>query len=172
MPVLEPIDCHCLKLIRSDTANNKEIAQPLIDRAVNYKKSDFAAAIESRARGVDLILDPVGASYLEKNLTVLRENGRLVNIGLMGGASTAVDLGKILGKSLRIIGSRLRPRPLAEKIRITADFRERFWPLLSAGRLEPVVDSIFPIEQVRSAHDHVRANRNIGKVILAVKSDD
>ena len=89
--------------------------------AVNYRKQDFFEEVmaASGGRGVDLILDPVGGSYLDRNLKLLKENGRLVNIGLMGGGAAELNLGLVLGKSLRIIGSRLRSRPRSEKIAIT-----------------------------------------------------
>jgi putative PIG3 family NAD(P)H quinone oxidoreductase len=138
--------------------------------AVDYHKKDFSVEIKARrgGRGVDLILDPVGAAYLKRNLEVLAPGGRLVHIGLMGGSRAEIDLSVVLGHSLRLIGSRLRPRPLSEKIRITRQFAERFWPLLVCGKLAPVVDRIFPIREAETAHAYVRENRNIGKVILEV----
>ena len=136
--------------------------------AVNYKEQDFFKAImdESKDQGVELILDPVGAAYLAQNLNLLRENGRLVNIGLLGGTTAEINLGTVLGKGLRIIGTRLRARPLAEKIRITREFEKRFWPMLAEGTLQPVIDRVFPIEEAQAAHSHLRQNLNIGKVIL------
>jgi putative PIG3 family NAD(P)H quinone oxidoreductase len=138
--------------------------------AVDYKRQDFAVEIKARSggRGVDLILDPVGAAYLNRNLEVLAAGGRLVTIGLMGGRRAEIDLGKVLGRSLRLIGSRLRHRPVSEKIRITRQFEERFWPLLADGRLTPVIDRVFPITEAEAAHAYVRENRNIGKVILEI----
>ena len=141
------------------------------DMAINYKSQDFAEEIRSDSfkSGVNLIIDPIGGSYLKKNLAVLAENGRLVNIGLLGGRTAEVDLAVVLGKSLRLIGSRLRHRSLSEKIRITDSFQKRFRPLFDDGRLVPVVDSVFPVRDVHSAHDYVRRNENIGKVILEME---
>jgi NADPH:quinone reductase-like Zn-dependent oxidoreductase len=85
---------------------------------------------------------------------------------LLSGAKTALDLGLVLGKSLRIVGSRLRPRPLAEKIAITRRFAVEVWPLLLSGEVEPVIDSVFSMEDAGAAHDYVRQDRNLGKVIL------
>jgi putative PIG3 family NAD(P)H quinone oxidoreductase len=135
---------------------------------VNYKEQDFFDEVMGITdnQGVDLILDPVGAAYLAKNLNLLAVNGRLINIGLMGGGETEINLEVVLGKSLRIIGTRLRPRPLAEKISITRKFTKRFWPMLADGHLQPVVDRIFPIEDAQDAHRHLRQNKNIGKVVL------
>jgi tumor protein p53-inducible protein 3 len=137
---------------------------------VNYKEQNFVEEVMAvtQGRGVDIILDPVGGAYLNQNLDLLKENGRLVNIGLLGGSTAEINLGTVLGKSLRIIGSRLRSRPLAQKIEITRMFADRFWPMLKAGRLQPVIDTVFPIEEVRAAHAYVRQNRNIGKIILEV----
>ena len=137
---------------------------------VNYKEQNFVeeVMVATQGRGVDIILDPVGGAYLNQNLELLKENGRLVNIGLLGGSTAEINLGTVLGKSLRIIGSRLRSRPLAQKIEITRMFADRFWPMLEAGRLQPVIDTVFPIEEARAAHAYVRQNRNIGKVILEV----
>jgi putative PIG3 family NAD(P)H quinone oxidoreductase len=137
---------------------------------VNYKEQDFVGEImaATQGRGVDIILDPVGGAYLNQNLDLLKENGRLVNIGLLGGGTAEINLGAVLGKSLRIIGTRLRSRPLAQKIEITRMFADRFWPLLDAGRLQPIIDSVFKIEDAQSAHDYVGQNKNTGKVILDV----
>ena len=141
---------------------------------VNYKQQDIVEAVmaASQGRGVDVILDPVGGAYLNQNLTLLKENGRLVNIGLLGGASAEINLGTVLGKSLRIIGTRLRSRPLAQKIEITRMFADRFWPMLGAGKLEPIIDSVFKIEDADKAHDYVKQNKNTGKVILEVGAPD
>lgn len=138
--------------------------------AINYKKQDFSREIlaATAGQGVDLILDPVGGPYLRQNLQVLKENGRLVNIGLLGGRMAEIDLGWVLGRSLRIIGSRLRSRSLEEKISITRQFKEQFWPLLKAGKMQPVIDKVFPITEAQAAHEYVRENRNIGKVILEI----
>lgn len=136
--------------------------------AVNYKKEDFAEKVlaASGGKGVDLILDPVGADYVARNLRVLASGGRLVQIGLLSGRKAEIDLGLVLGKSLSIKGSRLRPRPVAEKIAITNQFRTRFWPLLQKGVLKPIIDAVFPLPDAGEAHEYVRQNRNIGKVIL------
>jgi putative PIG3 family NAD(P)H quinone oxidoreductase len=141
--------------------------------AVNYKEQDFFDAVMAATggRGVDLILDPVGGAYLNRNLDLLKENGRLINIGLLGGNNAEMNLATVLGKSLRIIGSRLRSRPLTEKIAITRQFKERFWPMLEGGKIQPVIDTVFPIEEAQAAHAYVRENRNTGKVILEVGAE-
>jgi putative PIG3 family NAD(P)H quinone oxidoreductase len=138
--------------------------------AIDYKTQDFAVEIKAHAKGkgVDLVLDPVGAAYLKRNLEVLAFGGRLVNIGLMGGSRSEIDLGLVLGKSLRVVGSRLRPRPVSEKIEIIRRFEERFLPMLAAGKLQPVIDRVFPITEAEAAHACVKENRNTGKVVLEI----
>jgi putative PIG3 family NAD(P)H quinone oxidoreductase len=138
--------------------------------AVNYKEQDFLEAVlaATDGAGVDLILDPVGGAYLDRNVRALRPFGRLVNIGLLGGGPGEMNVALLLRKRLHIVGSTLRNRPLAEKIAITRQFRERFWPLLVAGELQPVIDRVFPITEAQAAHAYVLQNRNVGKVILAV----
>ncbi|MCB8944316.1 MAG: NAD(P)H-quinone oxidoreductase [Ardenticatenaceae bacterium] len=140
--------------------------------AVNYKEEDFLEAVLAftNHEGVDVVLDPVGAAYLDRNMQVLRRYGRLVNIGLLSGAKTEMNMGLLIGKRLKLIGSTLRTRPLAEKVEITRQFSERFWPKLIAGELQPIVDTVFPIEQAQAAHEYVAEDKNIGKVILAVGS--
>jgi putative PIG3 family NAD(P)H quinone oxidoreductase len=135
---------------------------------VNYKKEDFLPRVldATGGEGVHLILDPVGADYFMRNLQALRRQGRLVHIGTLSGSRTDVDLRLILGQRLRLVGSTLRTRPVAEKIRITRDFTARFWPLLRSGELEPIIDTTFPLPEAGAAHRYVAENRNLGKVIL------
>jgi putative PIG3 family NAD(P)H quinone oxidoreductase len=138
--------------------------------AVNYKEADFVAEIMAATdgAGVDVILDPVGGGYLARNISLLRPFGRLVNIANLGGSKGELDMGRVLGRRLRIVGSTLRGRPVAEKIAITRKFEEQVWPKLAAGQLQPIVDRVFPIAEAQAAHAYVLENRNIGKVILEV----
>jgi putative PIG3 family NAD(P)H quinone oxidoreductase len=135
--------------------------------AVNYKEEDFLGPVlQANAEGVDLILDPVGGAYLARNLKALRQYGRLISIGLLGGREGPMDMGLLLRKRLRLIGSTLRNRPLSEKIEITRQFTERFWPLFLNGSLQPIIDTTFPIAEAQKAHEYVAADRNTGKVVL------
>lgn len=137
---------------------------------INYKKSDFVTEIErlTDGAGVDVVLDFIGAPYLARNLQILKTKGRLSQVGLMGGSSAEIDLGLVMRKRLQIIGSVMRPQTLAEKIAITQRFVERWLPELKAGKLQPVIDTIFPLAQAREAHAYMEANRNFGKIILKV----
>jgi NADPH2:quinone reductase len=139
-------------------------------RGINYRNNDFLAVVlrETDKMGVDVVLDPVGADTVARNFEVLAEHGRLVQIGLLSGGRAEVDLSSILRKSLVVRGSRLRPRPLAEKIDITRGFLARFWESLVGGRAKAVIDRTFDIRKAQEAHRYVRENRNIGKVVLTV----
>lgn len=136
--------------------------------AINYKTQDFLEQVMAATdgQGVDVILDPVGGSYLASNVAALRRFGRLVNIGLLGGAKGELNMGQLLGKRLHIVGSTLRTRPVEEKIAITRRFAAEVMPKLADGRLRPIVDATFPIVEAQIAHEYVLANWNIGKVIL------
>lgn len=137
---------------------------------INYKTHDFAEEIMrlTGGEGVDLVEDFLGASYLERNLSILKEHGRLVLVALMGGAKTEIDLAVVMRRRLQVFGSVMRSRPLADKREITARFRERWLPLLVAGKIKPIIDSVYPLEKAREAHEAMEANQNFGKIILEV----
>lgn len=137
---------------------------------INYKTEDFAERLLSAtgATGVDVILDCVGGEYLQRNLLLLKPRGRLVLIGLLGGAKSEIDLTPVLRKRLRLLGSVLRSRSLAEKIAITRDFKARVWPLFKHQQIHPIIDTVFPWTEVEQAHAHLAANQNFGKVVLRV----
>ncbi|MFZ1397006.1 MAG: NAD(P)H-quinone oxidoreductase [Candidatus Promineifilaceae bacterium] len=139
--------------------------------AINYKQEDFLEKVlaATQDQGVNLILDPVGGSYLDRNVRALKRYGRLVNIGQLGGSHGEMNMGLLLGKRLRIVGSTLRSRPPAEKVKITEQFQAGYWPLLRSGELKPIIDTVFPIDQAQEAHAYVAQNKNVGKVILAVR---
>ena len=140
--------------------------------ACDYKDTDFAAEIRKHVNGVDVILDVGAASHLARNLDILSPQGRLVMIALLGGNEAPIDLGLLLRKRLRIIGSTLRSRPVAEKGDIMAGFRHQFWDALVAGRIEPVIDRIMPLPEADAAHAVIAGNSTIGKLILAVPQSD
>jgi len=117
-------------------------------------------------RGADVVLDAVGAGYLEENVQALAPGGRLVIIGLMGGMSGPLPLGPLMMKRARVIGTVLRSRPLEEKARLTQAFARHVVPLLADGRLVPVVDQVMAMDQVRDAHRRMESNQNFGKIVL------
>lgn len=141
-----------------------------LDHAVLTQREDFREAVLelTGGRGVDLILDMVGAPYLEQNLSCLAPRGQLILIGLLGGPSAPVDLSRILKQCLRIRGTILRPRPVEEKIRLSQEFRSRILPFFETGLLAPIIDRVFPLEAAAAAHSWMERNRNFGKIVLAV----
>ena len=141
-----------------------------IDAAIDRHNEDFSARIDelTERRGVDIILDPVGADYFPRNLHLLNNRGRLVLIGLLGGSDSEISLGRLLMKRLQVIGSVLRSRSIHEKAKIADQFRSRVWPLVEDGTLQPVVDRTLPIQQAEEAHELLLENDTIGKVVLTV----
>ncbi|HVR97479.1 MAG TPA: NAD(P)H-quinone oxidoreductase [Thermoanaerobaculia bacterium] len=138
------------------------------DAGVNYKTHDFVDAVRdwTGGAGVDVVEDFIGIPYLNRNLSVLKDGGRLIQVGLLEGWLGEVDLLPVVLRRLQIKGSAMRPRPIADKRAITRKFRERWLPLFMEGRLRPVIDSVFPFEEVVAAHEHMEANRNFGKIVL------
>jgi putative PIG3 family NAD(P)H quinone oxidoreductase len=140
-------------------------------RAINYRTQDFVAAIRdlTGGRGVDLVLDIVGGSYVGRNLSVLAMDGRLVQIGLLEGeAVAAVDFRRILGRRLTVTGSLLRPRSVEEKGAIAAALRREVWPLLDAGAVAPIIDRTFPLTQAADAHRLMESSEHVGKIVLTI----
>ncbi|MGD8416107.1 MAG: NAD(P)H-quinone oxidoreductase [Pseudomonadales bacterium] len=135
----------------------------------NRHDGPFVDAVRSFSdSGVDVILDPVGAGYLADNLSVLATDGRLVIIGLMGGAEASINLGVMMVKRQRIIGSTLRARSTAAKAQIMDRLRDEVWPHLTEGRIRPIIETVIPIEEAGRAHDLVASDETFGKVVLRV----
>lgn len=118
--------------------------------------------------GIDVILDPVGGAYLADNINLLGLGGRLVLIGLMGGAQTEINRAMMMIKRLRVVGSTLRARPLEEKAEVMYQLLDKVWPKIESGEIKPIVDTVFPIKQADEAHQLVASDKTIGKVILSV----
>lgn len=140
------------------------------DVAVNYRSEDFAetARKATEGEGVDVVLDSIGAPYLKDNLKALRTGGRLVVIGLMGGAKAELHLGVLLTRRLQVIGSTLRARPVEEKAALVRGFEARFGEALAARRIGPVLDRVWPMERVGDAHRAMQASEHFGKIVLIV----
>lgn len=138
------------------------------DVAINYRDEDFAERIaeETSGSGVDVILDIIGAPYLEPNLKSLANNGHLVIIGTMGGMRTELNLGLMLSKRASVTATTLRARPLHEKAEIVAAVRENVWPLIESGHIKPMVDTVLPLDQAAEAHRILAEGRAVGKVLL------
>jgi len=140
------------------------------DVAVNYRDQDFVEAVRQATdgRGVDVILDNMGAAYLDRNVQALALHGRLVIIGLQGGAKGEVNLNTLLTKWASVSATTLRSRPPAEKARIVAAMRDAVWPLIEDGRFRVIVDRVLPVEQAAEAHRIVEDSGHVGKVLLDV----
>jgi putative PIG3 family NAD(P)H quinone oxidoreductase len=138
--------------------------------AIDYRNEDFAARVAelTKGAGVAVILDHIGAKYLAKNLESLAIGGRLVEIGLMGGAQAEANLAMMLTRRLSIIGSTLRARPVEQKAAIVRGLRERFGHSLAAGRLTPIVDAVMPLAEAAEAHRRMKASEHFGKIVLRV----
>jgi len=141
-----------------------------LDVGINYHDQDFAqeALKATGGRGVDTILDVIGASYWDKNMAALALKGRMVIVGLMGGGSTQANLGVLLGKRLQVRGTTLRARTLEEKAMAMRAFEKSVVPHLASGRIKVVVDRVFPLAEAGDAQRYMESNANFGKIVLEV----
>ncbi len=138
-------------------------------RAINYKTEDFLAVIKDEAGSVDVILDMIGGAYFDKNIGSLGKDGRLAIIALLGGAvAEKANLGAIMMKRLRVMGSTLRPRTADEKRAIRDSLLDKVWPKLDAGEVAPVIHAVLPLDQVAEAHRMMEESGHIGKIVLAL----
>jgi NADPH:quinone reductase-like Zn-dependent oxidoreductase len=137
---------------------------------INYRDGDFTPAVlaASDGKGVDVVLDFVGAAYAQAHVQCLAVRGHWVLIGLLGGSQVSFDLGAFLRKRLSLLGLIMRTRSAAEKGEIVRRFSERFLSCFARGELEPIIDSVYPLSQVRAAHERMEQNQNLGKIVLAL----
>lgn len=154
------------------TAGSKDKCAACVElgaaRAINYRDEDFVEVVraETNNMGVDVILDMVGGDYILKNIGLLKTEGRLVNIAFQQGSTATLNLLMLMLKRLTVTGSTLRPRSHAEKAEIGRSVEREVWPLIEAGRVKPVVDSVFPLTQVREAQAKMAGSSHIGKILL------
>jgi putative PIG3 family NAD(P)H quinone oxidoreductase len=143
------------------------------DVAINYNEEDFAARVleATDGAGVDVALDSIGAPYLDSHLRCLAVGGRLVLIGLMGGARTDINLAQLMMRRLTIVGSTLRARPVDEKAALVADFQARFGEDLAAERIRPTIDRVLPLAEAQQAHELLESSTHFGKVVLQVREE-
>jgi len=141
------------------------------EAVLDYRADDLHARVMELTgdHGVDVVLDPVGARYLDLHVRLLATGGRLVVIGLMGGAQGTLPMGVMMVKRLCLRGSVLRSRSREEKDVILAGLQREVWPLLESGAVKPIIEKVFPIEEVEQAHALVNSNETIGKVLLRVR---
>lgn len=140
------------------------------DAGINYRDEDFPERVRdlTDGRGVDVVLDIIGGDYLEGNLRCLATEGRLVIIGLMGGARADIDLGRLLTRRLTVTASTLRARPVEAKAALARQLVAEVWPGFADGSLRPVVDTVLPLEEVADAHRRMESSEHVGKIVLTM----
>ncbi len=140
------------------------------DLVVDYGAQDFVAEVRAVTgdTGVDVILDVIGGTYIDRNIQVVSTQGRIVQVGLMGGGNASVNVGLLLAKRAALIGTALRSRPLEQKIALTQRFVREVLPLFDSGQLRPIIDSRYPIDRIVDAHLYMASNANTGKILIDV----
>jgi putative PIG3 family NAD(P)H quinone oxidoreductase len=139
------------------------------DITINYREQDFVEVLKKDTDGADVILDNMGASYLDRNIDALASNGRLAIIGMQGGTKTEFNLGRLIGKRANVSGTTLRARPVAEKGEIVAEVRKNLWPLVEDGSVQPVVGQAVPLSEAANGHRALDEGGVFGKVLLTAK---
>ena len=160
------------------TAGSDEKCQACLDlgadAAINYRTQDFVS--ESRrltdGRGPDVILDMVGGDYIARNLEAVAVDGRIAQIAFLGGAKAEVDFTPLLMKRVTLTGSTLRARPIEMKAKLAKALREKVLPLIQAGKVKPLIDSVFAFEDVRNAHARMDTGAHIGKIVLSMPNGE
>jgi len=156
------------------TVGGGEKVQPCLDlgaeRVIDYREEDFVQVVKdiTNNKGVDVILDMVGGDYVQRNLSALAVEGRLVFIAFLRGAKVELNLAPVMMKRLTITGSTLRARPVADKAPIARALRETVWPLLENGAIRPLIDRVFPLTEAAAAHALMESNRHVGKLLLRI----
>jgi NADPH:quinone reductase-like Zn-dependent oxidoreductase len=140
------------------------------DSAINYRKQDFVEAVMALTggRGVQVVLDMVGGDYVPRNLACLADDGRHVSIAVQRGARAEIPLFDIMRRRLTLTGSTLRPRTVDFKTMVADEIMRTVWPYVQGGRLKPVIDSVFSLEQVAEAHARMESGEHVGKIVLQV----
>ena len=138
------------------------------EKAINYKTQDFAAEVKAATggKGVNVVLDMVGGDYVQREISCMAEEGRLVFIAVLGGWKAEFNIAEVMMKRLVLTGSTLRPRTVAFKGAVAKNLRERVWPLIEAGRIKPVIYKTFPLAQASEAHRLMESSQHIGKIVL------
>jgi NADPH:quinone reductase len=157
------------KLSRAEELGMSAGIVPEVDKANGAPKFADAVRAANGGKGVDVVLDLVGGAYLSESLYALSDKGRVVLVGLMAGTHTEVDLGLVLRRRLRVMGTVLRARPLEEKIEAAQLLAHRIAPLVASGALKAVVDKTFPLEQAQAAQDYMTSNAGFGKIVLTIQ---
>lgn len=141
------------------------------NRAINTAHEDFEKIVKeaTASHGADVILDFIGAAYLEKNLNAAALEGRLVQIGTLGSPNAQLNLGQLLSKRLRLQGTTLRSLPIEQKITLTQRFAKQMLPFFADGRLKPIIDRCFALREIAQAHRYMESSSNFGKIVLKIQ---
>jgi NADPH2:quinone reductase len=144
------------------------------DRAINYKTEDFVEVItkDTGGKGVDVVLDMVGGDYIPRSIKIMAVEGRHVSIAFLRGPKVELNVEPVMRKRLTLTGSTLRPRPVADKAAIAGELSEKVWPLLSAGKVKPVIFKTFPLAKAAEAHALMESSEHIGKIALVVRNEE
>lgn len=148
-----------------DAAKVKLCERLGVERGINYRTEDFEEILEG-AGGADVVLDMVGGPYVQKNLNLLKENGRCVMIAFLQGPHAEINLMRLMLKRLTLTGSTLRSRSKAEKARLAGEVETHVWPWIEAGLVRPVIDSSFPLADAEAAHARLKSGAHAGKIVL------
>lgn len=155
------------------SAQKCAVCQALGAMPINYREQDFVTEIKSltQGQGVNVIMDMVGGDYIQRNFSVAAKEGRIVNIAFLQGSSARVDFMPLMLKRLTMTGSTLRAQSTELKAQIAQELKLNVWPLLNAGVIKPVIDSVYALEQVCAAHERMESSQHIGKIILDINHD-
>ena len=170
MQIVKALTPRTRVLVTASTAKVERVKALGADVVIDYKTEDFADAVQRHTdkRGVDVILDHLGGAYLAQNVRSLATGGRLAVIGVMGGRKAELDVGRVLASRLSILGSVLRPRPVAEKAAIVHAFERDVMPYFAVGRIVPLIYRVYPLEEAAEAHRAMEAGEHFGKLVLRV----
>lgn len=141
------------------------------DLVIDYGSQDFVAEVQAATAGagVDVVLDVIGGDYIDRNIQALATQGRIIQVGLMGGGRSPVNVGLLLSKRAALIGTALRSRPLEQKVALIQRFIHEMLPLFDNGALRPIIDSRYPFDQIADAHRYMATNANTGKILIDIR---
>ena len=160
----------CTTIVTASTGKVERVKALGVDHVIDYKTQSFVEEIKNitSGKGVDVILDHIGAAYLADNMKSLALAGRMVLIGVMGGVKAELNLAMMMVKRQKIVGSVLRSRPVAQKAEIIADFEKTVMPLFADGSIEPMIHQVMPLSQAAEAHRSMEQSTHFGKIVLEV----
>ena len=162
----------CTTIVTASTGKIDRVKALGVDHVIDYKTQSFVEEVNTitNRRGVNVILDHIGAAYLADNMKSLSVGGRLVIIGVMGGVKSELNLAMMMVKRQKIIGSVLRSRPVDEKADIISNFEHNVLPLFASGKISPMISDVFPLSEAAAAHRAMEQGTHFGKIVLDIQS--